>query len=128
MNGSAPNRRAFPLNILFVITAGCAILSALLTPLLRSLAGGSIGALEASFACVGGGLFGGFIGAIVGVYHYRRGRGLMWGLLVGLLIGCALGPLSLVPVKAAPSLIGLSIAGAMLLVAIAAAFRFSARE
>ena len=127
MESSGENRRVYPLSVLFLVTAGCAIFSALLTPLLRALAGGTVGFFDASVTSMGGGLFGGFLGGMVGIYHYRRGRGLIWGLLVGLSMGALLGPLSLIPVEAAPSLLGLSAAGAVLLVALAAGFRLAAR-
>ena len=79
-------------------------------------------------AAIAGSLSTGLLGAIVGVYHYRRKRGLMWGSLTGLILGAFLGPVSLAPLDLVPSLFALSAAGAALLVAVAAFFRWSKRE
>ena len=121
------NRRVYPLSVLFIVTAGCAIVAALMTPLLRAVGDGQVGLLEAGLIAIWGSGFGMAIGGVVGLYHFRRMRGLLWGLVTGMFVGAALGPLSLVPVDAVPSLFGLSLVGSAVLVAAAAAFRLSGR-
>jgi len=113
--------RSFPLSSLFVLVAGCAVVSALLTPVVRSVASGDLGARETALSSAAGGLVVMVIGVVVGLYHYRPLRGLGWGLLTGGVIGLLVGPIMLTPGKSFGTLVGMSLGGAVVLLITGAA-------
>lgn len=126
MNDSPP-RRVYSLSVLFILVAACSIVAAFLAPVVRAISAGPIGVVEAAMATTAGGLAAACLGGIVGLYHYRRGRGFLWGTLTGLVLGSALGPISLAPLEVVPTLFSLSLIGSAVLVGVAAFLRWSRR-
>ena len=115
-------QRSFPLSVLFVLIAACAVVSALLAPAMRAIVTGQIGAMDAITASVGGAVCVMLIGAVVGLYHYRPLRGLAWGTLTGGVIGMFAGPIMLSPHEAFGSLMTMAIGGAVVLIVSGLAF------
>ena len=128
MPESSGDRRSFPLSALFILMAACSIVAALMAPLSRAIVAGTIGFSDAAFASACGGALVMMMGALVGLYHHRRARGLGWGLLTGGLIGMVMGPVVLSPVSAFPSLLTLSVGGAAALLVVSAMFRGATRS
>ena len=126
-NRSANSTHSYPLSALFVLVAACAVIASLITPVVRSVADGTIGVSEAVGASISGTLITMLLGAIVGLYHYRRLRGVLWGVLTGAVIGVIAGPVVLAPASDFPSLMSISAFGALILVLIGAGFRLVQR-
>ena len=127
MANSIPDRRSFPLSALFILMAACSVVTALVAPLSRAVGAGQIGLDSAAIASGCGALAVMLIGAVVGLYHHRRARGLGWGILTGGGIGMIMGPVVLTPQSAFPSLLTMSFGGAVALLAVSAMFRGAAR-
>jgi uncharacterized membrane protein len=125
MQKPGPTRYVYPLNALFILVTACSVVAALLTPVVRAIAGGPVGVPQAMMSCFAGALYASGLGGVVGLYHFNRRRGFAWGALTGAALGAALGPVALAPVQAFPSLISISLGGSALLVAIAAGFRWT---
>jgi hypothetical protein len=89
--------QSFSLSALFLLTAACASVVALITPLARGRVGEDIGLSEFAFAVIAGGLLLGAIGMVLGLFHYRRMVNALAGLLLGILLGVLAGPLAFVP-------------------------------
>lgn len=119
---------SYPLSALFVLVAACAVIASLITPVVQSIADGTVGVSEAVGAGVTGTLVTLLLGAVVGLYHYRRLRGVLWGALTGALIGMIAGPVVVAPASAFPSLMSISAFGALVLVLIGAGFRLVQRS
>jgi hypothetical protein len=127
-NKPGKSRRVYPLSVLFVLIAIASVMVGFLRPIVQSLSRGPVGVAEATMASVGGAIGVAFVGGLVGMHHYNRGRGLMWGIATGLAIGAVLGPASLTPLETAPTLMSIAVGGSMLLVALATFFRLARRE
>ncbi len=132
MSTSDPNgdyqqmqRRGYPLSALFVLVAICGILLAQVTPIVRTAMAGEIGWLETLVSALIGGLAVMFLGALIGMYHYRRWRGIGLGALTGLLIGIAAGPMTLVPADKSPRILAVAVGGAAVLLAVGAGLRIT---
>jgi hypothetical protein len=89
--------QSFSLSTLFLLTAACASVVALITPLARGRVGEDIGLSEFAAAVIGGGLMLGIVGMALGLFHYRRMVNGMAGLLLGILLGVLAGPLAFIP-------------------------------
>ena len=116
------DRRSFPLSALFILLAACSVVSALMAPLSRAIAEGTIGVSEAATASICGSVLVMLLSASIGLYHHRPGRGLGWGILTGGGIGLVMGPVVLSPQSAFPSLLTMSVGGAAALLAVSAIF------
>jgi hypothetical protein len=118
-------RGGYPLSALFLLLATCAAISALLSPLARSISSGvaTAGAGEVIGAGLATTLFLMVLGAVIGLHHYRRLRGVLWGVLTGAALGVLLGPLALAPVRALPAIYATSLVGALVLVGMGIAVR-----
>lgn len=128
MPDSTGARRSYPLSALFLLMAACAVVAAMAAPLARTIDEGKVEILvvvEAS-ACGAGLVM--LLGAVVGLYHHRRARGLGWGILTGGGIGMIMGPVVLSPQSAFPSLLTMSVGGAAALLAVSAMLRGAARR
>ena len=73
--GSTQTTTSYPLSAVFYIVAVAAILFSLVAPMIVLA------------------ILGMFLGALIGLYHYRRRRGVGWGMLVGMFTGAFLGPI-----------------------------------
>lgn len=118
-------RRSYPLSALFVLMAACAVVTALVTPVSRAVVAGDVGVSSATMASAVGAIVVMLLGAIVGLHHYRRGRGVLIGSMTGVGIGLICGPIVLSPASAFPSLMSMSAGGAMILIIVGIAFRVS---
>ena len=127
MQSDDGSRHSFPLSALFMLVAACGVVAALITPVVRSVAEGGLGVSETLGASTLGCAVVTLLGGTVGLYHYHRLRGLLWGALTGAVIGCVVGPLVLAPASAFSSLMSIATFGAAVLVAIGAGFRFMQR-
>jgi hypothetical protein len=121
-------RSGYPLSALFVLVAACAVVSALLTPVVHA-----VGAKVLTLEQVAGASFCGAIlvalgGGVIGLYHYRPLRGVGWGVLTGGIIGLLIGPVMLAPPEAIGSLVTMSIGGSIVLLLTGAAFGFSLKN
>ena len=89
--GSTQTTTSYPLSAVFYIVAVAAILFSLVAPIF--VVGGNIdyGDLVAWMIVLA--ILGMFLGALIGLYHYRRRRGVGWGMLVGIFTGAFLGPI-----------------------------------
>jgi len=123
-----PDRRSYPLSALFILMAACAVVAALLAPLSRAVGDGRIEFSDAAEASVCGAVLVMLLGAVVGLYHHRRWRGLGWGILTGGAIGMFMGPVVLSPQAAFPSLLTMSLGGAAAMLAVSAMFRSATRS
>ena len=121
-------RRNYPLSALFVLMAACGVITALMTPVVRAVVAGSVGAPEAVFAGFLGLIAVMLLGGVVGLYHCQHGRGLLWGLLTGAVIGVVAGPVVLSPASAFSSLIAMSAGGAVVLLLVGVALRATVQE
>lgn len=118
-------RRGYPLGALFLLVAACAVLTAIVAPIGRSVASGDITLLELIVALIAGVIFVAFKGAIVGAFHFRVGRGIGIGTLTGAVLGLVAGPLVLLPVSAAIQIFSASVGGSILLVIVGVVLRLS---
>ncbi len=120
--------RSFPLSALFILMAACSVVAALVAPLSRAVGSGKVSLAAAAEASACGAVLVMLMGAVIGLYHHRPGRGLGWGIVTGGGIGMVMGPVVLSPQSAFPSLLTMSLGGAVALLAVAALFRGSARQ
>lgn len=90
-----PRTSSFSLAALFFLMACAAVLLAILLPALRTRVEQQIGGLAFAGAAFGVGVFASILGGMIGLFHYRRLRGLGWGVLTGLLTGICVGPVVL---------------------------------
>lgn len=67
------------------------------------------------------------LGAIIGLYHYRKLRGLGWGSVAGLAVGLLAAPLAVVPQSSLSHLVTATLGGSCILLAVAVANRFMSR-
>ena len=92
-DGGELRSAGYPLLALFFLVAACAILVALAAPSVTRLLNDEM----SGFWFLGSSVVGMVFGVFVGLYHYRRARGVAWGLLSGMLIGALVGPLAVSP-------------------------------
>lgn len=118
-------RRGYPLSALFVLVAICGILLAQVTPIVRAVIQGEVGVTETIVAALAGGVLVMCLGVLVGMYHYRRWRGIGLGALTGALIGVTTGPLALVPADKSLGILAAAVGGAVVLLAIGVALRLA---
>ena len=90
---------SYPLSTLFLLTAACASVLALVTPLVRGRVGEEIGLEAFAVSVIVGGMALGAIGALLGLFHYRRLFSSLVGLMIGIILGTLVGPLGFVPTE-----------------------------
>ena len=112
---------------LFLVITACGIIAALIGPAARAISAGKIGAREVIYASLISTLIVMVTGAVVGMFHYRRARGLFWGLITGAVIGIFVGPLVLAPRESFGAVLALSFGGGAVIVLISVAFRIASR-
>lgn len=128
MPESKTDRRSFPLSALFLLMAACGVVTALVAPLTRAIGKGDVGMSAAAIASACGAVIAMLLGAVIGLYHHRPARGLGWGIVTGGGIGLVMGPVILSPQSAFPSLLTMSVGGAVAMLAVTALFRGAARR
>ncbi len=116
-----PRTSSFSLAALFFLLALAAVLLAILLPALRTRAEQQIGGLKFAGAALGVGFFASVLGGMIGLFHYRRLRGLGWGVLTGLLTGICIGPVVLS--HHYDQVVATCLGGSVLLVALAILYR-----
>ncbi len=118
MNNPPPSpRRTYPLSALFVLTAVCGVITALLTPIISAVSDGSLHFRAVFWAAVAGVAFMTVLGVVIGLFHHRRLAGAGIGALTGFILGPAIGPLVLVPTEELPRLFVVAVGGSFVLVA-----------
>ncbi|MCA9121382.1 MAG: hypothetical protein H6822_07810 [Planctomycetaceae bacterium] len=118
----------YPLSALFVLVAACAVVSALLAPVVRAVIDKVLTLEQVAVASVSAAIMVAILGGVIGLYHYRPIRGAGWGLLTGGFIGLLVGPIMLAPSEAIGPLVAMSIGGSIILVLTGAVFGFSIRD
>jgi hypothetical protein len=118
----------YPLIALFLVITACGIIAALIGPAARAVSDGRVGVGDAIYASLISTVLVMLTGGVVGMFHYRRMRGLGWGLVTGAVIGMFVGPLMLAPHEAFGSVVSLSLGGAAVIVLISLAFRIASRK
>jgi hypothetical protein len=111
-----------------VLVAACAVVSALLTPVVHAVIKKVLTLEQIAGASIGGAILVAIIGGVIGLYHYRPLRGVGWGVLTGGVIGTLIGPVMLAPPEAIGPLVTMSIGGSIVLLFTGAAFGFSAKD
>lgn len=113
----------YPLAALFLLVSLFAILTAQLTPLISSIMDNDLDEdslfVFSSFALV----MGIVLGFLIGLYHYRIGRGIAWGVSTGTVIGAFCGPIGYVSVRFPEHTLAVSAGGAVILLVIAWGYR-----
>ena len=122
-----PSSAGYPLSALFLAVAAAAVVISLAAPVIGSLSTGQVGVVVTVVAwSVGLGCLGAVLGGFLGLYHYRRLRGVGWGVLSGLVMGACLGP---VATSRNFDQVAMScVTGSLLLIGIGAFCRISARR
>lgn len=120
--------RGYPLIALFLILTACGVVAALVGPAMRGIFEGKIGAWNAAATIVASSVSIMVLGGIVGLFHFHRGRGLLWGLITGAAVGTFVGPIVIAPREALGTIVGLSLGGSAIVVLVAAAYRMSSRS
>jgi hypothetical protein len=115
----------YPLSALFVLLAACAVVSALLTPVVHAVVAKTLTIEQVAVASFIGAILVAKIGGVIGLYHYRPLRGAGWGVLTGGIIGTFIGPVVLAPPEAMGQLVTVSIGGSIVLLITGAVFGFS---
>jgi hypothetical protein len=110
------NQTTYPLSAMFILMAACAMVTALMGPVVRSVVSGNLGLGDVLVASVAGSAAIMVLGAVLGLYHHRPLRGFAWGLLVGGAFGAVIGPIALTPANSFVSILITSCAGAVMLV------------
>jgi hypothetical protein len=115
-------QRGYPLSALFVLIAVCAILAAMLAPVLRAAVAGRFPPDDLASVVMGSGIAIGLLGVFIGLHHHRRRYGMGIGVATGAVMAALIGPLLLTPHRQFPSLIAAALGGsaALLLVGVVA--------
>jgi hypothetical protein len=90
-----PRSSSFSLAALLFLLACAAVLLAILLPALQTQAEQQLGGITLVGTAAAVGLLASVLGGLIGLFHYRRLRGLGWGILTGLLTGICIGPVVL---------------------------------
>ena len=118
--------RGYSLGTLFLLVAACAVAIGMVAPVLRG--GVRVGTEEIVEASIVTGLLALLIGALVGLFHQSRLRGVGWGVIVGGLIGLICGPIAYIPPEGFSFVFTTAVGGSLLVVCTAAAVRLSSSD
>lgn len=115
----ASSQSGFSLGSLFLLTAACAAILAMVAPVIGTHTDPEKGLFGVLIAAFVGGCVCGTIGLVLGLFHFNRLQGILWGGIVGGISGLFLGPLIFVPVDRLLWLFGTSVVGAAAILAVA---------
>jgi len=107
--------RGYPLSALLLLVTACAVITAVVAPILRGPRQAGWGDLLG--AAIVGAVSLGVLGLVLGLFHYSRWRGVLWGVL--------LGPLIFVPLASFPEVLLTAVGGALVIVGVAAVARLT---
>lgn len=114
---------SYPLSTLFLLTAACASVLALITPLVRGRVGEDIGLEDFAVSVIVGGIVLGAVGALLGLLHYRRLFSSLVGLMIGIILGTLVAPLGFVPTEDFAYVLLSAGGGSLVMLALAAVVR-----
>jgi hypothetical protein len=120
--------RGHSLGALFLLTAVCAVFSAMYSSINRLLADGEVQLTWMVVSQLAGATIAVLIGIVVGLHHHRRAVGCLIGGLAGLIVGLATGPLVLLPVQESGRAFAMGVAGAVLIVLVSLFIRWMNRR
>lgn len=112
--------RGYPLGSLFLLVTACAVILALILPLVRGWTKLTAGDNDILVALILGGLALAFVGMLLGLFHRPRWLGAAWGLLIGCLMGIAFGLVLFIPPDEFPIVLSTALGGGLLIVLLAA--------
>jgi len=115
--------RGYPLSALLLLVTACAVITAVVAPILRGPRQAGWGDLLG--AAIVGAVSLGVLGLVLGLFHYSRWRGVLWGVLLGGVLGVLLGPLIFVPLASFPEVLLTAVGGALVIVGVAAVARLT---
>ncbi len=121
MRPDSASTSSFSLAALFFLMACLAVLLAVLLPGVQALSERQVGVSQFVSSSLVVGAFASLLGGMVGLFHYRRLRGLGWGLLTGLVVGLCVGPVVLS--RHFGQVVVASLGGSVLLLVLATAYR-----
>jgi hypothetical protein len=128
MASALPPPRGYNLGMLFLLTAFCASVLGLVSPVLRGFAGRGMGPTEMVIvSAVGGGLLA-VLGGLLGFLHYSRLAGVFGGAMIGGILGMLCAPALFVPLDFLALELGLTLLGSAVVVGLAAAIRHQAKS
>lgn len=115
--------RGYPLSALLLLVTASAVVMAVAAPILRGPR--QAGLVELVAASIAGGVLLGGLGLLLGLFHYSRWRGVLWGGLLGGVLGLLLGPLIFVTPAGFPEVLLTAVGGALVIVGVAAVARLT---
>ncbi len=119
--------RSYSLSALFLLVTACAAMTAMVALLVRTYERFGIGVGDVVKASIQWSIAFLCIGAIIGCFHARPGRGMLWGALIGLILGLLAGPVALIPSSHLPFILLTSMIGAVVLLAVSATIRLTTK-
>lgn len=119
-------RHSFSLSALFVLMAAVGVIASFLAPVVQSVTAGPVSASQGMTAAFVGAAVLAVLGGCIGLHHHNRRQGLSWGVLTGMVLGVILGPLTQAPAPMISTLLSISLTGSLVLIAVAAFFRWAA--
>ena len=109
--------RGYPLSALFLLVTLFAILSAIVAIAARSYNTPDVDSfLELLRFSIAGCIMFALLGIFVGLFHYRRSRGMLIGFLAGGLIGLFAGPILVIPPDLFLDLVLVSFGGSIIII------------
>ena len=121
-------RRGYPLGMLFVLTAACAILVAFVGPATRAVSRDELPIVDAIVAIGIGSVLGMALGLLVGMFHEPVGRSMLLGLLTGFFVGATIGSVIITPYEYSAELAAIALGGTLLLPVMALIIRWLSRK
>ena len=117
------SNRGYPLSALFLLVTASGVVLAMVAPVLRGPC--EAGTEELLGAAIAGSLTLGLLGLFLGLFHYSRWRGVLWGVLLGGVLGLLIGPMAFISPTSLPFVLLNSLGGAVVILGIAAVSRLT---
>ena len=118
-----PSNRGYPLSALFLLVTASGVVLAMVAPVLRGPR--EAGWAELLSASIAGGVALGLLGLVLGLFHYSRWRGVLWGVPLGGVLGLLIGPMVFISPTSMPFVLLNSLGGAVVILGIAAVARLT---